>query len=1705
MEKYTLLQSQAGILAHCMQYEDSTYYNLPFIIELPSEVNLERLVEAWKKLYDSRPIFKTRIEISEKGEALQYCDDEMEIPIIIRESTYCELENYIEDGFVRPFDLFDGDPLSRVEIVKTEKGSFLLWDVHHIISDYTLINKVVLQEDLSDLYEGKQLPPEEYPIKEAVLAEAESFKTEEYEISKEYYLSNFSQSSFPVLGNEVYKTPGKMIWGQSYISIEEIDNWCQEYKIKPNMLFQAAFAHVCSVLFRKDDFAYWTIYHGRNDRRFMRTYGMFAKNIPIINPQLENSSVLDYMRAVYDSMKKSLTYSNYPFTHFCHELRVRPKLLFNFVAKKDVNYDVILGESKSQLIHIKRNDSNDALNVQIGLKDGNYEIRVESGTSIFLEENLNLFASLIKTTIRNMMAFPNANIKEIPLIPVEDKDMPFKLLELGSGKKVDIKEDDNIISAFKKKAMEYPDAIAVRFMGKSYSYSQIDKISDIIADCLTNEVGIAKGDIVGIFTSRCEKMVTYPLGILKAGAAYMPLDGNLPQKRLDIMCNDAGLKAIIIEENTDLNKFKSFKDLIIEESDFNLDKLNIDSDIENSDIQGLNNLDKSNDFNNNLEHYKNDIRHEDPAVILYTSGSTGKPKGVMLSHGGIINFSRWLQEEVNLGPEDNVSAYASFGFDAHMIDIYSSLISGSQLNIVPEDVRKDIMLLTDFLTENNITVGFFTTRIAHMLNYMPHNLRVILTGGEKIQPLDIENYQLINGYGPTECTIYSTYYKTEGHYDGTVIGKPLPNYQLLIIDKNKNLMPQGVSGELLIAGKGLSFGYLNRPELNREKFIDYHLTPDINIKAYRTGDLVRFDEDGNVVFIGRDDKLIKLRGFRIELDEIEERASYYAGIEEVVAKVNNDHLCLYYTSKMHISPEELKDYLSKYLPEYMVPTLYLQMDSFPYNINSKIDRDQLPDISFEREIPFEAPQGLFENAVAQGISVVLGILDPISRNDEFTALGGDSITVMMLVGVLRRHNIEISVKDVLDAQSIKEIAKRAKYKMFSDKISQEAYEGFVDSTPITRHFFDSNFNKPSYFNQAFLFEADGRIDLNILKKSMQAIIRHHDMLRAEIIDERLFIREPGDGDYFTIEICESLDYAKETERINNEIDIEKGELIKLAIFEEESNDNLYIAIHHLIIDGISWRIILEDLNLAYAQLLNGEEIDLPEKTSSYQDYALAIEEYRKEEDAQNQKEYWEGIVNSLKEMKHTKIDSHIRKMEKFDLEFTNKKTISLFTNCSKYYDASINALLLSAVSKSWNDVMGEDELSVRVEGHGRDQFNGNIILDRTVGWFTIAYPLILKYEGGNNQKIIGDVQKTLDATPKNGFAYPVLMGIGTDELPLVTFNYLGGMSKVRTGEMFVTVHKEDLAYYTSPENNYGSDVNINCYSINNKLHFNLEYNSERFTEEDMWKFGDNLLKTFDEFILSSGENVYADDIHIFSSHPDKKNLFLIHSANYGSEFFYYIGEELKEDYSFSVLEPYNINHKETPLTSIEEMASKYIEIIKTFQPEGPYYLGGLCFGGAVAHEMAIQLSENGEKVEKLILFDSHNIEDAELRDLVLEDQVLYARKYLKDGILNPTEETMEDMVYNSRLASKIWLDYKPKDYGGDTLYFRASIKPPVELSYAADRMFDYVLSRKAGGYEICYSEDNLQVIDVPVEHNNMFCSEGLEVIVPSIKEFIDGK
>ena len=278
------------------------------------------------------------------------------------------------------------------------------------------------------------------------------------------------------------------------------------------------------------------------------------------------------------------------------------------------------------------------------------------------------------------------------------------------------------------------------------------------------------------------------------------------------------------------------------------------------------------------------------------------------------------------------------------------------------------------------------------------------------------------------------------------------------------------------------------------------------------------------------------------------------------------------------------------------------------------------------------------------------------------------------------------------------------------------------------------------------------------------------------------------------------------------------------------------------------------------------------------------------------------------------------------------------------------------------------------------------------------------------------------------------------------------------------------------------------------------YNSEKFSEQTILQFKNEFINSLEEIIYANKEILYEDDIFFFSNHPDKKNLVFIHPASYGSEFFHYMAERIKDDYSFSVIEHYNLNHQESQLTSIEELAEKYIDILKSIQPEGPYYLGGVCFGGAVAHEMAIQLEKNGEIVEKLIIMDAHNIEDKDLKKLIIQDQALHAREYMDEGMINE-KVNMEDMVYNARLTSKLWLDYKPGYYGGDVLYFKAT-KRPEEQTPAADKLYDYVLSRKCGGYEGVLDDEKLFIVEIPVEHNDIISQEALEYIVPSLREFI---
>ena len=356
--------------------------------------------------------------------------------------------------------------------------------------------------------------------------------------------------------------------------------------------------------------------------------------------------------------------------------------------------------------------------------------------------------------------------------------------------------------------------------------------------------------------------------------------------------------------------------------------------------------------------------------------------------------------------------------------------------------------------------------------------------------------------------------------------------------------------------------------------------------------------------------------------------------------------------------------------------------------------------------------------------------------------------------------------------------------------------------------------------------------------------------------------------------------------------------------------------------------------------------------------------------------------------------------------------------------------------------------------------------------------------------------------PQDGFAYPTLMGIGTDDVPLMNFYYSHEFNKISGGKMFNPKYRDDLADFIAPENNFVTDISIMGYTLHNETYLQFNYNSEKFTREIMENFGNSFLTNINDLISFNMIN-YSKDVYVFSNHPDKKKLFFIHSANFGSEYFYYMGQKLKDDYSFIVIEPYNRIHKENQLNSIEEFAKKYIEIIKSIQPEGPYYIGGYCFGGIIAHEIAIQLKKQNEKVNKLIMFESYYIEDDDLKNEVLEEQILYARDMMKDGILNPKHENIEDMISYSLASVNIMYNYKPGHYDGDVIYFKAILNSEGFRRDAEKNMEEYFSTKIAGGYEDFYDEDKFKVVSVPAGHDHLLNVEALEVIIPELKKFID--
>ncbi|MEM9487289.1 MAG: amino acid adenylation domain-containing protein, partial [Cyanobacteria bacterium P01_F01_bin.116] len=960
----------------------------------------------------------------------------------------------------------------------------------------------------------------------------------------------------------------------------------------------------------------------------------------------------------------------------------------------------------------------------------------------------------------------------------------------------------------------------------------------------------------GVCVERSLEMVVALLAILKAGGAYVPVDPGYPHERLQFMLQDAQVSVLLTQVSL-LEKLPQQQAKL-----FCLDR-----DWSEIEYQSTQNL-------------KTELTPENLAYVIYTSGSTGQPKGVMNRHGSICNRLLWMQEVYGLTPDDRVLQKTPFSFDVSVWEFFWPLLVGARLVVAKPEGHKDSAYLIDLMVQQQITtVHFVPSMLAAFLQDPDIDrlqcLKRVICSGEALSSQLQQDFfthldcELHNLYGPTEAAIDVTAWHCQPDSATVPIGRPIANTQLYILDSDLQPVPIGVSGELHIGGAGLARGYLNRPELTQEKFVE---NPFGEGRLYKTGDLARYRSDGAIDYIGRIDYQVKLRGFRIELGEIE--AVLARQVQQCVAMVREDtpgnkRLVAYVVHNDALEGEfdgdSLKAYLKQHLPDYMVPTVLVPLEALPLTPNGKIDRKALdaPDAGPSQE--FVAPQTDEEIILTEIWQDILS-QEKIGIHDNFFELGGDSILSIQMIAQARKAGLSLRPKQLFQYQTISELAYASIHEAESPILANQGQvTGPVPLTPIQHWFFDQQWSNPHHFNQAILLQVPSDIQEDKLRQSLADLVAHHDALRLRF--------EQRDGQWYqdhsedNVEIpldkvdlshLSGTEQEKEMVAIATQkqasLDLSQGPIGRIVLFNLGEQQRLLLIFHHLVIDGVSWRILLGDLWDLYHH--TEQPLQLPPKTTAYQDWSLQLETYSQSDALKP--DYWLNLPWSQVAplpVDITSASSTVAEAVTLSTSLGVEETEQLLQQVPDAYNTQINDALLTALGDvigAWTD---SNTVLVNLEGHGREPLVETIDVSRTVGWFTSLYPVLLtttpQESPGENLKA---VKESLREVPQGGLGYGLLRYMTQDSVlnalptPQLSFNYLGQIDKGLDASAGWSLAPEPVGEVHAPDGNRPHLIDINVQTVAGKLHINWSYSRVHHYPETIEQLAQNYIHALKKLI-----------------------------------------------------------------------------------------------------------------------------------------------------------------------------------------------------------------------------------------------------------------
>ena len=1406
-KEYPLSMTQTGIYIECMRYPGSTTYNIPELYKLGDSVDCEKLARAIEKAVAAHPYLFMEPVSDKDGivHARRRDDYKFETPVFKKDTIPTE------DELVRPFSLDTGEVLFRAEIYKTKNGNYFFLDTHHIVSDGESI--YILKNDIDRAYSGEEIEKEKYTGYEFALDEEAARKSERFEKAKDWYDSYFAGCGGETLPVKDGKKEdgnigeGKVI-GETDAAL--IRQFCLDNSCTLNAFFTTAFGLALKSYTASENAIFTTIYNGRSDGRLSDSVSMLVKTLPVYLECAPEKKISDAVKECQKYLLSAMANDIYSFAEIRNAYDIKADIMFAYQGEYE--HGAMIGGELAKLEMLGLSRARAGIGIDVSLDGSKVVYELEYDPALFSKFTIEGLVHMMDNITHEFMnkerlgdVCLTTKADEEKIKNLHDSDFPVK--------------ERPAYRLLQDAAHKNPDRKALVAKDRTLSYKELNEEANALGFILRSK-GAKAESIVAVMPDRDSYAYVMRQGVLKSGGAFLPIDSEYPEDRIRFILEDSGAKLLVTKREI-LEKRKEMFDVLAESG---VELICVEDAVKEGEKEDLNET----------------VPYEALAYVIYTSGSTGKPKGVMLTNKNLVNFvddNEKNHEILGYTRRGHVSlAIAALTFDFSIMEEFVPLANGMTVVLATHEDIMNPVLLGKLMTDNHVDVMSCTP--SYLMNMLDmgeftdaftdavKGLKSVDMGAEAFPPAlfgklkDINpDICIMNGYGPTEATISCTMQVVEDT-ENITIGIPNVNVHVATIDREGRLQGLGALGEMVIIGDGVGRGYIGRDDLTQKCFIRLFDMP-----AYRSGDLVRIKENGDIEYHGRIDNQVKLRGLRVELGEIESVIGSYPGIRSaivIVLKKETEYLAAYFTADNEIDIDALKAHLSSQLTAYMVPQAFVQLEEMPLTANGKIDKKALPDPGKEEE-KVVLPETECQKAILEIIKKIIGEV-PIGITTDLFAAGLSSLGCIRLCTMLAgEFGKNVTIAELFETKTVIDIEKLLETKEEGEEfelrkeypLSMTQMGIFVESI----HYKDS-----TIYNIPILYELSPEIDMNRLRLAIEKTLKAHPYLSMT-----LMVNEEGEvfavrSDEIKVEISEGTVLPSDEELVRP-FDLTLGEpLCRIGLFASNEGKYLFIDTHHIISDGESLSIFMEDINRAYL----GENVEA-EQYTGYE--AAVVEKKRRNSDKfEKAKEWHDRIFGNCQKVTLPPTEKATANDDDGNFVLTGRISANEIRAFCEKNRLGLNAFFTMAMGLSLKVCTGSENAVFASIYNGRNDSR----LNRSIGMFVKTIPVSISPSPQMDvSDAVGECQSMLlNAMSCDIFSFAEVCstyGLSSD----VLFAYQGDQTDdaVLIGGKEAKEKELGLGAFQA-KSPFGLDI----YLKDNKVVYEFEYDTEMYGKTTMERF-----------------------------------------------------------------------------------------------------------------------------------------------------------------------------------------------------------------------------------------------------------------------------